>query len=162
MKADDPAGRSGRPGRALFVGDFRHSVDRKGRTAVPAAFLKVLALAPGEPLVLASGRNRTIECHPPDEWNEHVETMVSRSESGDPFGRQLLRTVLSRCYQVEPDRRGRILIPEYLRRLAEIKTRVTFVGAGEYFEMWSPERYDAFVERACESLGRYIDVAGDP
>lgn len=126
--------------KSLFYGKHYHSVDSKGRVAIPSAFRRKLGPEPGESLILHARPDGAIRVHPAADWTEFWDAAlpgITRYQEDSDDARRLLGEV----EEVTTDRQGRILIPRPMLEEAGISDQVVFAGAGEYFEVWDPERY---------------------
>jgi MraZ protein len=65
-----------------------------------------------------------------------------KSSITDPTARDLKRLLFSTAYEVEPDKNGRILIPQFLREQNKLDGEAVLVGVGDYFEIWTSEHWD--------------------
>jgi MraZ protein len=120
----------------VFLGEFEHSVDEKGRVAVPARFREELA----EGIILTRGFERCLQAFPRPTW-ERLRERVSGLSLGSEESRQLRRLLFSGAADVEVDRQGRILIPQNLREYAGLGEQVVLAGMDTFFEVWSSERW---------------------
>lgn len=121
----------------MFLGEYEHSVDVKGRLAVPAKFRPQL----GDGLVITRGFERCLQVYPMARWNT-----LSDLISGLPFGsiesRQLRRLLFGSAFDTELDRQGRILIPANLREYAGIGDQAVVAGMNTFFEIWAKPAWD--------------------
>jgi MraZ protein len=120
----------------VFLCEFEHSVDEKGRVAVPARFREELA----EGIILTRGFERCLQAFPRPTW-ERLRERVSGLSLGSEESRQLRRLLFSGAADVEVDRQGRILIPQNLREYAGLGEQVVLAGMDTFFEVWSSERW---------------------
>lgn len=116
----------------MFLGEYTHTIDDKGRLTVPAKFRADLAAG----LVLTRGFDQNLMVYPMPEWENLAQEIVSRPVS-DLRIREFRRRVFSGAIDLEPDRQGRILLPPYLREFANIQDEVVVVGMYNYVEVWS-------------------------
>ncbi|MHB8572027.1 MAG: division/cell wall cluster transcriptional repressor MraZ [Candidatus Dormibacteria bacterium] len=127
----------------MYFGEFRHSLDAKGRLAMPAKFRS--QLPPGS--VLTTGFDGCLVVAPPDQWNVLVEQM-----NNDPLGREEKRglqvLLFSQAQEVEFDSQGRILLSARMREHAGIGDQAVVAGAGNQVHIWNPERFDGILARA--------------
>lgn len=131
-------------GRARFLGNLLHSVDPKGRVAVPAGFRK--KLAPGEDtFILVPGRDHAIEVRLVRDWEEYERQVLENQPEHAPEALRSKRYLYSRSAEVSLDNQGRLLLPRHLLEEAEITTEAVVAGMGSFFELWNPERYRAFI-----------------
>lgn len=125
----------------MFLGQYRHNLDSKGRLTVPARFRDFLV--PDGAYVM-QGFDLNLMVLPTSTF-ESVSHRVNRMSMTDPKTRLLRRLIFSTANFVEVDRVGRILIPSFLRETAELENGVIVVGNGDYFEIWSPDLWDVQV-----------------
>lgn len=121
----------------MFMGEYNHSIDQKGRIIVPAKFREEL----GEEFVMTLGLDGCLFVYPNSEWETFVEQM--KKLPGNREVRQLQRYFLAGATNCELDKQGRILIPVKLREHAKLEKEVVFVGVLGKIEVWSKERWDA-------------------
>jgi MraZ protein len=125
----------------VFLGEFEHTIDEKGRVAIPARFREDL----GEGLVLTRGFDLCLQAFPRPIW-QTVSKQVSSLSMGNADARALRRLLFSGAAEVEIDRQGRILIPQNLREYANLAEQVMITGMDTYFEIWSTERWGGVLE----------------
>lgn len=121
----------------MFLGQYRHSLDSKGRMIVPARFREDLDGA----LYLSQGFDHNLRLLPESIFASIYERITTMS-STDPTARQLRRLIFSTAQQADVDGNGRILIPKYLREVARLDDEAVIVGVGEAIEIWSPEAWE--------------------
>lgn len=134
----------------MFLGEFEHTIDDKGRVAIPARFREELA----EGLVLTRGFDRCLQAFPRPAWQRLAER-VSALSLGNEEARLLRRLLFSGAAEVEVDRQGRILIPQNLREYGALAEQVVITGMDTYFELWSSERWQGVLEKL-DSAGNSI------
>lgn len=144
---------------AFFTGEFRHTLDDRGRVAVPARFRTRL----GEGATLARWLDRCLGLFPQDEWAE-LATKLRSLPLTNPRAREFARFMSSGAVEVELDRQGRVLVPGYLRKYAGIgEGEVVVVGALNRLEIWAPsawEPYRSKIEDDPESLAEHLADLG--
>ena len=126
----------------MFLGQFHHSLDSKGRLTVPARFREEL-LSEGAYVMQGFDRNLMVL---PTSTFETISHRVNQMSMTDPKTRLLRRLIFSTANHVELDRAGRILVPQFLRNAASLENGVIVVGNGDYFEIWSPELWSVQIE----------------
>jgi MraZ protein len=119
----------------MFLGQFYHTIDEKGRLTMPARFREIL-VADGAFVMRGFDQNLMVLTA---ESFALVYQRVNQMSMTDPGARLLRRLIYSYAAPVEFDKTGRILIPPFLREAAGIKSEVVIVGSGDYVEIWSPE-----------------------
>ena len=120
----------------MFLGEFEHSIDDKGRVAVPARFREELA----EGIILTRGFETCLQAFPRATW-EVLRQSVSSLSIGTAEARDLRRLLFSGAAEVEVDRQGRILISQNLRESAKLREQVVMVGMDTYFEIWASDTW---------------------
>ncbi len=122
----------------MFLGRYNHTLDAKGRLAIPARFRETLA----EGLVLTRGIDRCLALYPLAAWRPLAEK-VSALPLSDPDARAFRRLVFAEATDLELDAQGRILVPPELRRYAGLERDAVIIGMDTALEIWSPERWQA-------------------
>lgn len=126
----------------MFLGRFTHSLDTKGRLAVPAKFRGALA----QGLVVTRGIDRCLSVYSLGAWQALAERVSALSIS-DPDARQMKRMVFGEATDGELDGQGRIVLPPELRRYAGIEREAVAVGMNTYIELWDPDRWAELTAR---------------
>lgn len=121
----------------MFLGQYRHTIDNKGRLIVPARFRELLV--DGAYIAQGFDRNLMVLTEPSFEL---ITRRVSNMSMTDLATRQLRRLIFSTADRVEMDKAGRIRIPQFLIDVADLESDAVIVGVGDYFEIWSPEQWD--------------------
>lgn len=129
----------------MFLGEFRHTIDEKGRLTIPAKFRGMLA----EGMVITRGFDRNLMAFSLDGWKTLAERVRALPIS-DNTARELRRRVFSGAMDLVPDRQGRVLLPSYLREFAHIDTDVVITGMHDHLEIWNAEAWEP-VRLAAES-----------
>ncbi len=127
----------------MFLGEFSHSLDSKGRLTIPAKFRD--QLAPGL-VVTRNPLDRCLLVMPETKWDE-VATKISALPLADSRSALLRRAVFSAAEDLKPDRQGRILINQRLRDYAQIDNDVLIAGVNTFIELWNPTTWDEKVLR---------------
>lgn len=121
----------------MFMGQYLHTLDDKGRLTIPARYRDLLA----EGAYITQGFDHNLMV-----WSvpsfQAISQRVNTMSITDPTARLLRRLIFSAGEKVEVDRAGRILIPHFLRKTIELDGEAVVVGVGEYFEIWSPAFWD--------------------
>jgi MraZ protein len=132
---------------AMFLGEYEHNMDDKGRLAVPARFREAL----GEGVVITRGFDRCLMGFPRPRWEELAQ-QVSGLSLGQGDARNLRRLLFSGAADIQLDRQGRVLIPQNLREYAGLNEEVIVAGLNTHFEIWSGERWREVLDK--------LDVTG--
>jgi len=118
----------------MFLNQYQHSFDDKGRLTIPSKFREL----PAEGAFVVQGLDRNLMVLPPAVFQVIYDRLMGMSMT-DPGARLLRRIILGNALQVVPDGASRILLSPNLKEFADLKENVVFVGQGDYFEIWSPE-----------------------
>jgi len=149
---------------ASFIGTFTNKVDKKGRISVPARFRASLAAQSSEDAgaagVVVVSPNAALGAIEACDY-QRIEDTISRLDERDgltPEERQDVEIVLSQSEELSVDREGRIILPEALISVAEISDKAMFVGIGRTFQIWSPERRDAWQAETAKAPDQQIGL----
>lgn len=124
----------------MFSGEYKHSVDAKGRVIMPSKFRETL----GNKFWITRGLDNNLMIYSVEEWNK-VSEKLSNLPFVDRNSRALNRLILSGCVECEVDKQGRILIPQPLRGYASIEKDVTVIGNGNKVEIWATDVWDEYI-----------------
>jgi MraZ protein len=133
----------------MFLGEYEHNIDAKGRVAVPAKF-RVQMDRGG---VISKGRGACLSVYTLARWEEKSNELVS-GKSNDEL-RDFERRIYPSASEIELDAQGRMVIPAKLRAYAHLGTEVTIAGVRDHFEIWDRATWRAYQERL-ESEGGEI------
>lgn len=121
------------------MGEYSHSIDDKGRVIVPVKFREML----GEDFVVTKGLDGCLWVFPADEWELFYEKLRSLPVTKKDT-RNFVRNFLANADNPgKPDKQGRILIPQNLRKAANLTKDVTVIGAGPRIEIWDTAAWEA-------------------
>lgn len=123
----------------MFVGQYRHSIDAKGRLAIPAKHREQLPTGS----VMTIAQQNCLRVYPPQEW-EKVTGEMQLGAATDPAVTNLTRRMFSQAHEIEFDKQGRVLIPGRLREAAGLGASAVVNGAANVVEIWSDESWTAF------------------
>ena len=121
----------------MFMGEYNHTIDAKGRLIVPAKFREIL----GDNFIVTKGLDGCLFVYPNDEWTRFEEKLKSLPLT-NKNARQFTRFFLAGAAACEVDKQGRILLPKVLREFASLEKDVVLVGVASRIEIWSRERWD--------------------
>ena len=121
----------------MFMGEYNHTIDAKGRLIIPSKFRESL----GDEFVVTKGMDGCLFVYDNEEWKKFEEKLLSLPMM-DKQVRQFPRYFLAGAASVEVDKQGRILIPSVLREFADITKDAVLVGVGSRIEIWSRQAWD--------------------
>ncbi len=116
----------------MFLGEYRHTIDDKGRLTIPAKYRAFLAAG----MVITRGLDRNLMAFSLEGFEE-LAARVKNLPWGDPSAREFRRRVFSGAVDLVPDRQGRVLLPPYLREFAGIEADVVITGMMDHMEIWN-------------------------
>jgi MraZ protein len=138
----------------LFLGEFEHSIDDKGRLAVPARFRAALQ----DGLCITRGLDRCLVIWDTETWRAQAERILALDQfQGE--ARRLQRLYFPGANQAQPDKLGRVVIPQFLRDYARLETDVVVAGLGDRIEVWSRsewQRERAAAEQSGAELAEHL------
>jgi MraZ protein len=120
----------------MFLGQFQHSFDEKGRLMIPARFRELLDGG----AYITQGFDRCLMVMTGLYFQE-VYGSLANLNLADPSTRLLRRLILANAYPLDVDKVGRVLIPQNLRQFAGLAGEAVVAGQGEYFEIWTPAEW---------------------
>ena len=118
----------------MFMGEYSHTIDAKGRVILPAKFRDEL----GSSFVVTRGLEGCLSVYTMEAWINLANGMKKLKASKENV-RAFKRFLFGSAAEVEFDRQGRILIPAHLREFAQLKKEACIVGTGPIIEIWDPE-----------------------
>ena len=121
----------------MFMGEYNHTIDAKGRLIIPSKFRDAL----GDTFVVTKWLDGCLFVYDNDEWTAFEEKLKSLPITNKE-ARQFARFFLAGAAEVEVDKQGRILVPNVLREFAQISKDVVLIGVASRIEIWSKERFD--------------------
>lgn len=121
----------------MFMGEYNHTIDPKGRVIVPAKFREAL----GDEFVVTKGFDDCLYAYDNDEWTT-FEGKIKQLPLTNPSARKMQRFFLAGACSCEVDKQGRINIPANLRDFAGLTKDVVLVGVAGHVEIWDKARYD--------------------
>lgn len=121
----------------MFMGEYNHTIDAKGRLIIPSKFRETL----GDEFVVTKGLDGCLFVYPNEEWSafeEKLRTLPLTNKNA----RQFSRFFLAGAASCEEDKQGRILIPGVLREFAQLEKEVVLVGVLSRIEIWSRAKWE--------------------
>lgn len=131
----------------MFLGEFQHTLDAKGRVSLPAKFRVQMT---GK-VVVAKGIDKNLYVYQADEYEKFVNELTARNEFNAKV-RQLRAHFTGGADETDLDSAGRVAIKQGLREFAELGKDVTVVGNGTRIEIWDSAKWQAYSTAAAESI----------
>ena len=121
----------------MFMGEYNHTIDTKGRLIIPSKFRETL----GDEFVVTKGLDGCLFVYDNSEWRSFEDKLKSLPLTNKD-ARQFVRFFLAGAAAVEVDKQGRILIPAVLREFAGLEKEVVLVGVASRVEIWSKSKWE--------------------
>lgn len=135
----------------MFIGEYQHSLDNKGRMIIPSKFRDSL----GEKFIMTKGLDDCLFVYPNEEWKV-LESKLKSLPLTSRDARAFVRFFFSGATECELDKQGRILIPANLREYCKLNKEAIIIGVSTRIEIWSKDEWDLYNED--ESLN-YENIA---
>lgn len=124
----------------MFLGEFEHTIDDKGRLTIPAKFRPELEGG----IVVTRGLDGCLWAYSRAEW-EILAEKIAKMPTTNPAARNFARFMFSSAFDSVPDRQGRVIIPQNLRDYAGIENETVVIGVMNRVEIWKPEKWSEVV-----------------
>ncbi|PIQ88272.1 MAG: cell division/cell wall cluster transcriptional repressor MraZ [Candidatus Omnitrophica bacterium CG11_big_fil_rev_8_21_14_0_20_42_13] len=135
----------------MFYGEYKHSIDRKGRIILPAKFRETAGVNFIEKFFVTRGLDKCLFMFTEDEWKsqeQKFKTMPFTKQEARRFN----RVYFSGAVEVIPDKQGRILLPQYLKDFAGIEREIVIIGVANRIEIWDKLLWSEFYKAAREDF----------
>ncbi len=142
----------------MFIGEYNHNLDEKGRLAVPVKFRNDLKKG----AVVTKGLDGCLFLYTMNEWKILAEKL-SRLPVSQSSTRAFARLMLAGAMDVQIDKQGRIVIPDYLRKYAGMKKKIVVSGLYNRLEIWDEnnwEKYKRKTEKESEDIAEKLGELG--
>ena len=126
----------------MFIGEYKHTLDDKGRIAIPSKFRKALAKG----AVVTRGLDTSLFLFPKEEWDKLAQKLASLP-LGQSNSRAFARLMLAGAMDVALDKQGRVVLPEYLRAYADMKKNVVIAGLFTRLELWDEAKWETYKKK---------------
>jgi MraZ protein len=136
----------------MFMGEYQHSVDAKGRLIVPAKFREAL----GETFVVTRGLDNCLFGYPMDEWRK-LEEKLKGLPMTKKDTRAFARFFFSGATEVEIDKQGRINIPSTLMQYAHLVKECVVLGVSNRIEIWAKDAWEAYFSESEQSFNEIAE-----
>ena len=140
----------------MFIGEYHHNLDDKGRMAIPVKFRADLA----QGAVVTRGLDSSLFLLPLEEWGK-LASKIASLPLGQANSRAFARLMLAGAMDVNLDKQGRFIIPDYLRQYAGLEKKVVIVGVNTRFELWDEEKWNAYRAQTEADASEIAEQLGD-
>lgn len=142
----------------MFIGEYLHTIDHKGRISVPAKFrVKII-----EGCVVTRGLDNSLFIYTLKEWEKLAEKLT-KLPLAQADARAFSRLMFSGAVNIELDKQGRIVIPSYLRDYADLKNEIIICGVFNRIELWSKKRWQIYKtnsEKESNNIAEHLSDLG--
>jgi len=142
----------------MFIGEYKHSLDSKGRLAVPAKFRVLLKSG----AVVTKGLDNCLFLYPKKQWDKLAKKLANQP-IGQSNARAFSRLMLAGAMDVDFDNQGRITLPGYLRKFAILKKKIVIAGLYDRLEIWDEavwNKYKASTEKKSSDIAEALGELG--
>lgn len=142
----------------MFIGEYQHNLDSKGRLAIPAKFRTKLSGGG----VITRGLDRSLFLLASKEWESLAQKLISLPLA-QSNSRAFVRLMLAGAMEVNLDNQGRILIPDYLRGYSNLKRQVIVAGLYSRIEVWDADNWRQYrlkTESASDEIAEKLSELG--
>ena len=140
----------------MFMGEYHHSIDSKGRIIIPTKFRNEL----GSSLILTRGLDQCLFAYPRSEW-EQLEQKLKSLPFTKADARAFTRFFFSGANEVDFDKQGRIRIPSNLRQFAELEKECVIIGVSTRIEIWCKELWEQYSSESEEAFAKIAESLVD-
>lgn len=140
----------------MFIGEYNHNIDSKGRLAIPAKFRAVLKKG----AVVTKGLDNCLFLYSKEEFKEMAKKAASLPIS-QAKARAFARHMLAGAMDVEFDGQGRITLPEYLRSFSSLKKKVIVAGLYNHLEIWDESAWNKYKSSSEKNSSAIAEALGD-
>ncbi|HEY4537518.1 MAG TPA: division/cell wall cluster transcriptional repressor MraZ [Erysipelothrix sp.] len=131
----------------MFMGEYRHKIDTKGRLIIPADFRDELQ----DKMVVTKGLDGCLAIYTMEQWQEEYEKL-KQLPTTNRKARMYVHMIMAKAAQCELDAHNRIRIPAHLVKEAELEKDCVIVGVSDHVEIWNEEKWDAYYDVASENF----------
>ncbi len=142
----------------MLLGEYQHNLDSKGRVAIPAKFKKKFTAE----AIITRGIDGCLFVFASKEWDDLAKKLVALPLA-QANSRAFVRLMLAGAMDVTLDAQSRILVPDYLRKYADLKKKVTIAGLYNRVEIWDSSRWEEYkkkTEGASEEIAEKLGELG--
>ena len=131
----------------MFIGEFQHNLDAKGRIIVPAKLRDEL----GASFVIAKGFDGWLDFWPVESWETRLQ-QIRQIPQTTSEARKFVRGLTAKATHVDIDKQGRVLVPANLMSEAALEKSCVIIGASDHVELWDQQRWENYYDDASASF----------
>ncbi|MBP1999213.1 MraZ protein [Paenibacillus shirakamiensis] len=140
----------------MFMGEFQHSIDDKGRMIIPAKFRELL----GSSFVVTRGLDQCLFVYPEEEWGlleQKLKTLPLMKSDARAFS----RFFFSGATECEWDKQGRVNLPANLKKYAKLEKECVVLGVSNRVEIWSRELWEQYFQQSEDAFNEIAEKLVD-
>lgn len=137
----------------MFIGEYSHTIDEKGRIAIPIKFRADLSNG----AVVTKGFDNCLDLYTMEEWRKKAEKISDLPVKA----RALQRQTLAAAMDVKIDKQGRVILPDYLRKYAGIDKKTIIAGLYSHLEIWDEDKWKKYKEDTEKFSGDIAETLGE-
>lgn len=139
----------------MFIGEYTHTIDNKGRLSIPVKFRNTLSNG----AVITRGLDNCLFLYSREEWDK-LALRLSKLPISQANTRAFARLMLAGAMDVGLDKQGRVILPDYLRKYAALQKKVIIAGLFNRLEIWDSKEWDKYRERTERSNKDIAEALG--
>ncbi|MDD4607088.1 MAG: division/cell wall cluster transcriptional repressor MraZ [Patescibacteria group bacterium] len=140
----------------MFIGEYHHNLDQKGRLAIPVKFRNELSKG----AVVTRGLDNCLFLYSQNEW-EKLATQLANLPISQANTRAFSRLMLAGAMDVQMDKLGRVILPEYLRKYAQVKKKIVVAGLYNRLEIWDETVWEKYKQGTEKNSGDIAEALGE-
>ncbi len=143
----------------MLIGEYTHTIDDKNRISLPSKFRSLM----GKKIVITPGLDQCLFAFTVKEWERIAEKLSENSSMLSSDMRSFTRYMFGGASEIEVDNIGRVLVPDFLRERANLKTKVVLIGVQNRVEIWNEKSWTDYkkqVEKQAEGLSEKLSGLG--
>lgn len=140
----------------MFIGEYTHSLDEKGRIMIPVKFRQSFRKG----LVITRGLDFTLFLYTKDQWKDLAKKLSTLPFSQKDI-RAFARLMIAGAFEQKMDKQGRIIIPEYLSRYSKFQKKIVLAGLYNRIEIWDEDRWHIYQKKCEKNNEKIAEKLGD-
>ena len=143
----------------MLIGEYTHTIDDKNRVSLPSKFRSLI----GKKIVITPGLDQCLFAFTTKEWEKIAGKLSENSSMLSADMRSFTRYMFGGASEIEVDNIGRVLIPDFLRERANLKTKVVLIGVQNRVEIWNEKSWTDYkkqVEKGADNLAEKLSGLG--
>ena len=140
----------------MFIGEYKHTLDSKKRLSLPSKFRKEM----GKQVVVTRGLDACLFLFPERAWRG-IAQKLQALPFGEASARGMARFLLAGAVETDIDSAGRILVPDFLKSFAGLRTQVIVAGVSDRVEIWDESKWSAYKRRIERGVGEMAQTLGN-